>query len=160
TPHPPYEATRAAPPTCGQSAASNAARLSIMGKPGVHREITARDPRELETYYRQMFDWRVDETPLAYRRVDTGAGINGGIAETDGSWPSGALFYVQVVDLQSYIDKAERLGALTLLPPSEMEDARIAIIRDPEGFRVGLMERADARADARGDELRGRELRA
>ena len=131
-----------------------------MGKPVVHWEITARDPRKLETFYRQMFDWHVDESPLAYRRVQTGDGINGGFAETDGSWPSGALFYVQVDDLRSYLDKAERLGASTLLPPTDMADARIAIIRDPEGVRVGLMERADARYEELEDGLRGRELRA
>lgn len=120
-----------------------------MGMPVVHWEITARDPRKLEDFYSQMFDWHVDENPVSYRRVDTGNGITGGIAGTDGSWPSGALFYVQVDDLRTYIDKAERLGASTLLPPTEMPDAsRIAIIRDPEGVRVGLMERS-MRADAR-----------
>lgn len=129
-----------------------------MGKPVVHWEITARDPRKLESFYRQMFDWHVDETPIAYRRVDTGQGISGGIAETDGSWPSGALFYVQVDDLRSYLDKAERLGASTLLPPTDMPDAsRIAIIRDPEGVRVGLMERAAARYE---ETEHARELRA
>lgn len=114
-----------------------------MGKPVVHWEITARDPRKLEAFYSQMFDWQVDEAPIAYRRVDTGsAGLTGGFAATDGSWPSGALFYVQVDDLHSYIDKAERLGASTLLPPTEMADeTKIAIIRDPEGVRVGLMQK-------------------
>jgi len=131
-----------------------------MGKPVVHWEITARDPRRLETFYRQMFDWHVDDSPLAYRRVSTGDGINGGIAETDGSWPSGALFYVQVDDLRSYLDKAEQLGASTLLPPTDMADARIAIIRDPEGVRVGLMERASARYEEADDGLHSRELRA
>src|SRR5690606_11316143 len=127
SPHDPapavFESTRAVSQTCGRSAAPTAAGVCIMGKPVVHWEITARDPRKLETFYRQMFDWHVDESPLAYRRVETGDGINGGFAETDGSWPSGALFYVQVDDLRSYLDKAERLGASTLLPPTDMADA-------------------------------------
>lgn len=120
-----------------------------MGKPVVRWEITARHPRKLEDFYSQMFDWHVDENPVSSRRIDTGDGISGSFAETDGSWPSGALFYVQVDDLCSYVDKAERLGGATLLPPTEMPDAsRIAIIRDPEGVRVGLMERS-MRGEAR-----------
>ena len=117
-----------------------------MGKPVVHWEITARDPRRLESFYSEMFEWRVQEdSPFSYRQVDTGtqAGIQGGFAGTDGSWPSGALFYVQVDDVRGYLDKAERLGASTLLPPTDLADnSTIAIFRDPEGVRVGLVERS------------------
>lgn len=115
-----------------------------MGMPVVHWEITAKDARKLETFYSQMFDWNVNEAPLAVHPVDTGttAGIPGAITATDGSWPTGAFFYVQVDDVRQYLDKAEQLGATTLLPPTQVdEQATIAIFRDPEGVRVGLMQR-------------------
>lgn len=115
-----------------------------MGMPVVHWEITTKDAPKLEHFYSKMFDWNVRDLPFAVHPVDTGAqtGISGAITATDGSWPTGAFFYVQVDDVRQYLDKAEQLGATTLLPPTHVEpDATIAIFRDPEGVRVGLMQR-------------------
>jgi hypothetical protein len=115
-----------------------------MGMPVVHWEITAKDASRLENFYSKMFDWNVHDRPRAVHPVDTGAdtGISGAITSTDGSWPTGAFFYVQVDDVQEYLNKAEQLGGTTLLPPTRIEDeATIAIFRDPEGVRVGLMQR-------------------
>jgi predicted enzyme related to lactoylglutathione lyase len=115
-----------------------------MGKPVVHWEITARDAGRLETFYSDLFDWSfAGDSPVHYRQVDTGTddGIQGGIAETDGSWPNGALFYVQVDDVREYLIRAEKLGAATLLPPTKVNGAStIAIFRDPEGVAVGLVQ--------------------
>lgn len=112
-----------------------------MGQPVVHWEITARDPARLESFYRDMFDWSATgDAPVRHRRIDTGTevGIQGGIAGTDGSWPNGTMFYVQVDDVRAYLDKAESLGASTLVPPVEVDGAMIGIFRDPEGVVVGL----------------------
>ena len=115
-----------------------------MGKPVVHWEITAKDADRLQNFYSEMFDWSIrTEPPIRFRQVDTGSadGIQGSIAETDGSWPNGALFYVQVENVREYLQRAERLGGSTLLPPTRIDDqATIAIFRDPEGVRVGLVE--------------------
>jgi predicted enzyme related to lactoylglutathione lyase len=115
-----------------------------MGKPVVHWEITAKDAERLESFYNEMFEWSVTgESPIHYRQVDTGTqeGIQGSIAETDGSWPSGALFYVQVDDVKEYLARAEQLGGATLLPPTQINgDSTIAIFRDPEGVAVGLVQ--------------------
>jgi uncharacterized protein len=113
-----------------------------MGKPVVHWEITARNAQKLEGFYSDLFEWSMQSDSPLRRRVDTGtaSGINGGIAETDGSWPNGAFFYVQVDDVAEYLAKAEQLGATTLLPPTESGDSRIAIFRDPEGIPIGLVQ--------------------
>ncbi len=116
-----------------------------MGQPVVHWEITARDPGRLEQFYREMFDWSVGrDAPIRHRPVDTGTevGIKGGIAQTDGSWPSGALFYVQVDDVRSSLAKAEQLGASTLVPPVETDDGTIGIFRDPQGVVVGVVQKS------------------
>lgn len=114
-----------------------------MGKPVVHWEITARNAERLEGFYSSLFEWSMQSDASALRRrVDTGtaSGISGGIAETDGSWPNGAFFYVQVDDVAEYLARAEQLGATTLLPPTESGTSRIAIFRDPEGIPIGLVE--------------------
>jgi uncharacterized protein len=117
-----------------------------MGQPVIHWEITARDASRLESFYHDLFDWSVrGERPIAFRQaIDTGSGegISGSIAETGGSWPSGAMFYVQVDDVREYLRRAEKLGASTLLPATQVEDDRtIGIFRDPEGVTIGLMQR-------------------
>jgi predicted enzyme related to lactoylglutathione lyase len=115
-----------------------------MGKPVVHWEITAKDADRLERFYNTLFDWSVrGDNPVRFRHVDTGTadGIQGSIAETDGSWPSGALFYVQVDDVREYLARAEQLGGATLVPPTQItDDATIAIFRDPEGVPIGLVQ--------------------
>lgn len=115
-----------------------------MGMPVVHWEITAKDAQRLEHFYSEMFDWNVNRGPFSMHQVDTRSrdGIPGAITATEGSWPTGAFFYVQVDDIRQYLDKAEQLGATTLLPPTEVnETATIAIFRDPEGVRMGLVQR-------------------
>ena len=73
--------------------------------------------------------------------VDTHSegGINGGIGPTnDGT--SRVTFYAQVDDLQAYLDKAERLGGKTVLPPMEIPDTvTLAMFSDPEGNLIGLI---------------------
>jgi hypothetical protein len=115
-----------------------------MGRPVVHFEITAKNAGVLERFYSKMFDWSVTrDNPVRYRQVDTGteAGIKGGIAQTDGSWPNGSLFYVEVDDVRGYLAKAETLGGTTLLPPTEQAEGTIGIFRDPQGVAVGLVQR-------------------
>jgi hypothetical protein len=113
-----------------------------MGQPVVHWEITARDAGSLESFYREMFDWSVTDSPIRHRQIDTGTrvGIQGGIAETNGTWPSGTLFYVQVDDVGTYLTKAENLGGSTLVPPTELDGTTIGIFRDPQGVVVGLVQ--------------------
>jgi hypothetical protein len=116
-----------------------------MGQPVVHWEIAARDAGRLESFYKEMFDWSITgDTPIQHRHIDTGTriGIQGGIAETNGTWPNGTLFYVQVNDVRSYLAKAENLGGSTLVPATEMNGATIGIFRDPEGVVVGLIEQS------------------
>lgn len=111
-----------------------------MGQPVVHWEITARDPARLESFYNKLFDWSATDGSPIHRRIDTGSevGIKGGIAPTDGTWPTGTLFYVQVDDVAAYLDKAESLGGSTLVPPVDVNGATIGIFRDPEGVVIGL----------------------
>ena len=51
-------------------------------------------------------------------------------------------FYVQVADLQAYLDKASGLGATVVMPPMEVEANgaafSFAALIDPEGNYIGL----------------------
>jgi predicted enzyme related to lactoylglutathione lyase len=108
----------------------------------VHFEIGARDAHKQYDFYRQLFGWKIDpNNPMNYGMVDTGGqgGINGGIMQTPDKDVSYVTFYVQVEDLQSYLDKAESLGGQTLCPPMPVPGVgAIALFKDPEGNIIGL----------------------
>ena len=108
----------------------------------VHWEIGSRDPGKQQDFYAKLFDWKIDaNNDFNYGLVDTGGdgGINGGIGPAC-DIPPYATFYVQVDDLQAYLDKAESLGAKTIMPPTEIPNVvTLAILTDPEGNRIGLV---------------------
>jgi predicted enzyme related to lactoylglutathione lyase len=111
-----------------------------MGKSVVHWEINAKDAPRLQKFYRELFDWKIDaNNPMNYGMVTTGgAGINGGIGKGEGS--VGVTFYVEVEDLQEYLNMAQRLGGKILQPPTAIPGAvTFAMFADPEGNRIGMI---------------------
>ena len=66
-------------------------------------------------------------------------GIGGGISG-DGAY-SGVTVYVQVDDLQKFLDKAESLGGKTVMPPMEVPGVvTLAMFSDPEGNVIGMIQ--------------------
>ena len=112
-----------------------------MPNPVVHFEITGADGSALQSFYRDLFDWKIDaNNQWQYGMVETGGegGINGGIS---GNQDGGARVsvYAAVDDLQAYLDKAERLGAKVVMPVTDMGDFAIALFTDPAGNVTGLV---------------------
>ena len=73
--------------------------------------------------------------------VDThaGEGINGGIGPVN-EGPNRVTFYVQVDDLQAYLNQAARLGGKMVMPPTEIPNVvTLAMFADPEGNVIGLI---------------------
>ena len=91
-----------------------------MANPVVHFEIGGADDRPLLAFY-GLFGWGPRAVPgVNYTLVDTRGG--GGDQRGDraqrhrGGW---ATFYVEVDDPQAFLDRAEALGATTVLPATE-----------------------------------------
>jgi predicted enzyme related to lactoylglutathione lyase len=112
-----------------------------MPNPVVHWEITAKDAPKIQKFYADLFDWHIDSNPMGYGFVDTHAegGINGSIPqEEDGN--KRITIFVEVDDLQAYLDKAEKLGGKTIMPPTVIPDTvTLAMFTDPEGNVTGLV---------------------
>ena len=113
-----------------------------MGQPVVHWEIGAKDAQKLQDFYAGLFDWKIDSNnPMSYGMVSTGGqgGINGGIFATQGRMPAYLTLYVQVDDLQAYLDKAVSLGGKAIVPPTPIPGVgSFAMFHDPEGNLIGL----------------------
>jgi predicted enzyme related to lactoylglutathione lyase len=104
-------------------------------------EVTGKDGAKLQRFYGDLFDWKIDaDNPMNYGMVEgADGGIGGGIgASQNGS--TQVTFYVEVDDLQPYLDKAEQLGGRTVVPITEIPNmVTFAQIADPEGNVVGIV---------------------
>jgi predicted enzyme related to lactoylglutathione lyase len=112
-----------------------------MTQPVIHFEIVGPDAKVLQDYYSSLFDWKIDaNNAMNYGMVEAGeGGIAGGVAPTMDGQPN-VTFYVQVPDLQAALNKAEKLGGKTLMPPMDVpEGPSIAQFTDPAGNRIGLV---------------------
>jgi len=118
-----------------------------MGAPVVHFEIMSGKGGELETFYRELFGWKINsDNPMKYGIVETGGGpggINGGVGPAnDGS--NRVSIYAQVEDLQTTLDRVEHLGGKTILPPTEVPGGpKLAMFADPAGNITGLLMRKE-----------------
>ncbi|MEX0785346.1 MAG: VOC family protein [Dehalococcoidia bacterium] len=112
-----------------------------MGKPVVHFEVIGKDGKKLQDFYSGLFGWKIDaNNPMNYGIVDAKeAGIGGGVA-TGQDGQSHVTFYVEVDDLQAYLDKAESMGGKTIAPPMDVPGGpTIAMFADPEGHTIGML---------------------
>jgi predicted enzyme related to lactoylglutathione lyase len=115
-----------------------------MSNPVIHFEVAGTDAAALQSFYAEVFGWKIDaNNPAQYGSVEAApGGIGGGVCPTiDGS--TRTMFYVGVADLQTTLDAVEKLGGVTVLPPADVPGGpKIAMFNDPDGNRVGLMQQA------------------
>jgi predicted enzyme related to lactoylglutathione lyase len=106
----------------------------------VHWEIMGKDAKELQTFYADMFDWNIDaDNEYQYGMVDTAEiGVGGGIGG-DPSQSQRVSIFVEVDDLQAYLDKATRLGGTMVMPPTDIAGVSFAMFADPSGNVTGLL---------------------
>jgi uncharacterized protein len=119
-----------------------------MGNPVMQWQIIAKNPDKLAEFYQQLFAWSVKaDNALGYRMIDTGSdrGIKGGI------WPSPpeghpmVALFIEVDNVQEFVDRSVQLGANVVIPPQRLPDGdEMAYISDPEGIPVGLFKPARA----------------
>jgi predicted enzyme related to lactoylglutathione lyase len=126
-----------------------------MGLPVTWFEINGPDPEQNAKFYSELFGWHTKSMPEAnYVLIDThsGGGINGGFGQTKEGQPAHTVFYAEGPDIQALLDKAESLGAKTVVPRTDVPDMVIfAQFTDPFGNLVGLVEGDGSTNVAAGD---------
>ena len=98
-----------------------------MGQPVVHFEIGCRDSGKTSDFYARMFDWQMQPMGPA-TMINTGASsrIQGHISSLGHEPHQYTIFYVQVDNVQAYLDKAAALGGKTIVPPVEIPTGTFA----------------------------------
>lgn len=124
-------------------AAQSEGKDRAMAQPVVHFEIAGKDGKKTREFYGKLFGWQYQEMEgMDYGLVSPGvegSSIGGGVMGTPPSVQPYLTFYVQVDDLQAYLNKAEAMGAKTILPPMPIPNVgSCAMFADPDGNVVGL----------------------
>ena len=99
--------------------------------------------RNQESFYSQMFDWKLNDMPMGdmtYTSIGVGDGTGGGMMKTPmPNAPSTWLAYVNVADIKAATDKAKSLGAKISKENVEVPNMGwFSIITDPTGAMIGL----------------------
>jgi predicted enzyme related to lactoylglutathione lyase len=113
----------------------------------VHVEIPTQDPEASNQFYSELFGWTHKFFPeLDYHRFYTDEGPGGGYVGLDSVFAKEAgheshqvRISVLTDDIEGTLAKAEKLGAKTVKPRTEIPDMGwYAIFADPEGNYIGL----------------------
>jgi uncharacterized protein len=118
-----------------------------MTNPVLQFQILSKSPDETASFYTSLFGWTIDaNNPLGYRKIDTGSsqGIQGGIWPAPPQAPNFVQLFMGVIDLNAAVQKAEGLGAKTIIPPTTLpEGDEMAVMLDPQGMSFALWRRAN-----------------
>ncbi|TXH64888.1 MAG: VOC family protein [Lysobacteraceae bacterium] len=114
--------------------------------PAVMFEIMARDQAAMRRFYSHVFGWRYREGREGFAYVDFPLATRpllGGIGQSQTGVPGmapGHVFYLRVDDLDATIAHASMAGGSVLMSPASVDGYRFAMILDPEGNTIGLVE--------------------
>ena len=120
-----------------------------MGQPVVHFEVVGKDGEKLQSYYAELFDWKVDASnEMKYGLVDReansnaeGIGLGGGIGQGPDGYEGHVTFYVEVPSVEEALAKAESLGGARVMGPETIMGRMVlGQFKDPEGNVIGLIE--------------------
>jgi predicted enzyme related to lactoylglutathione lyase len=128
------------------------AKEQRMAQPVVHFEVIGKDPERLRKYFAELFGWEFDppssvapeiSEPGSYGFLDLvtaadGTGIRGGIGGGPG-YPSHAVFYVGVPNVEAALQRAESLGGTRVMGPATSPSGLVVgHFTDPEGTLIGV----------------------
>lgn len=111
-----------------------------MPNPVVHFEIGCRESEKTQSFYSELFGWTTEVAgPAALISTGSDEGIQGHITSLGHEPFNYVTVYVQVDDLQGYLDKAIGLGGQMMIPPTEVPGmGAFAWLTDLDGNTIGL----------------------
>lgn len=111
-------------------------------RPVVHWEIAGRDAEKLRDFYAQLFNWSIGSGPVPnWIPAGIGGPEPGPAGHIRQSEQPGITLFIQVLDLRASLTKAEQMGGKIVMQPLDQPGGpTIAVILDPEGNSVGLVQ--------------------
>ena len=106
-----------------------------MGAPIVHFEIGGRDSDKTAAFYRELFDWQIEQMgPAAMIATGSAAGIDGHVSAPGHEPHDYVTVYAEVDDIPACLARAEALGGKTIIPGQ----GHFAWFTDIDGNIIGL----------------------
>lgn len=110
-----------------------------------HIEWSSSDLERSKTFYSGLFDWKIEPWgEEGYLSITPPEGATGGIMKADEVRPGASpVVYVEVDEIESYLEKAKELGGGVAVPKNEIPTMGwFAHLTDPDGNLVGLFQAA------------------
>jgi predicted enzyme related to lactoylglutathione lyase len=107
-----------------------------------HFEIEGPDGKKLQDFYAGLFGWAIDaNNPMNYGIVGANEnGIGGGISTSQDGQPH-VRIYVEVDQVQPFLDKAVQMGGKVVMERTVLPGmVTFAQFQDPQGNVIGLTE--------------------
>jgi predicted enzyme related to lactoylglutathione lyase len=123
-----------------------------MGHPVNWFQISGKNGKKLEAFYKKVFAWKMNSmpgAPMALVDAEPG-GIPGGVGASQDGTASVAV-YVSVSDVVEHLKLITQAGGSPAMPPMDLPSGMGAIagFLDPEGNWVGLWQPDPLRAGAK-----------
>lgn len=114
-----------------------------MPNPLCHFELMSKDPAKCKAFYGAIFDWQFDDASMpGYSLINAGAEPTGGLFAKPEAAPGPCVnVYFHVDDIDATMAKATQHGGTVLVDKTTIPGVGyFAMITDPEGITVGLMQ--------------------
>ena len=114
-------------------------------RPVIHFEIGCKDGDATRHFFKELFDWEIAGRDEGMEIPAGPGGISGHIVELAPEWGHYVTVYIEVDDLELYLQKATDLGGKTLVPPVDVPGkGAFAWLASPEGNVVGIWKPLEA----------------
>jgi predicted enzyme related to lactoylglutathione lyase len=115
-----------------------------MGNPFCHVELAAGDIAAAKSFYRSVFDWKLEDLPMEgmpYTMIAVGKGTGGGMMQKHmAEQPTAWLPYVEVADVAKSLAKAKSAGATIVVDAMLIGEGMgsMGVFVDPQGAALGV----------------------
>ena len=112
--------------------------------PVIHFEIGCHQGEKTREFFAGLFGWEISGRDAGMIiNADGANGIGGHIVELAPEWGTYVTVYVEVEDLEVYLEKAGELGGKTVVPRVTLPgQGSFAWLAAPEGNIIGIWEPA------------------
>ena len=121
----------------GENKMSNAVKQAA---PVIHFEIGCKDSESTKAFYKEAFGWSINQRGPAAVIDPTEKGIGGHITSLGHEPHNYVTVYLQVDNIDEYLERIEKLGGKKIIGPVPIPTGRFAWFSDPEGNMLGLQE--------------------
>ncbi len=115
-------------------------------------DLTVADARKLRDFYAEVVGWKPERVDMTgYADYNMVAPVTGHAAAAvcqargvNASLPPQWLMYVVVENLEASLERCVRRGGAVIDGPRGMGEQRFAVIRDPAGAHIALLDKPKA----------------